>query len=298
MSEILNQSLLETSFAQKQRLAYIDFTLYFTGMMTRSEIVQHFELGLAAATRDINLYKSLKPHNMRYDNAVKKYFIAPDFTPLFAHDAHKTLIKLAHQISDGSDAIGEVEFPVEKPSNLNTPNIDVIATLSQAMVQHKVVSVIYTSLSSGSGARELVPHSIVDNGQRWHVRAFDRKSQSFRDFVLTRLSQVSIIDDETVYAEEQAADEQWQTLLPLTLIPHRKNISHPTAIELDFGMTDGKLIVHVRKAMAGYLLRRWNVDCSPHASLKGAEYQLQLANLEVLDEADNRTIAPGYHLHS
>ncbi len=297
MSEILNESLLEMSFAQKQRLAYIDFTLYFTGMMTRSEIVQHFELGLAAATRDINLYKSLKPHNMRYDNAVKKYFIAPEFTPLFAHDAHKTLIKLAHQISDGSDVIGEVEFPVEKPSNLNTPNIDVIATLSQAMVQHKVVSVIYTSLSSGSGARELVPHSIVDNGQRWHVRAFDRKSQSFRDFVLTRLSQVSIIEDETVYAEEQAADEQWQTLLPLTLIPHSKNISHPTAIELDFGMTDGKLIVHVRKAMAGYLLRRWNVDCSPHASLKGAEYQLQLANLEVLDEADNRTIAPGYHLH-
>jgi len=297
MSEILNESLLEMSFAQKQRLAYIDFTLYFTGMMTRSEIVQHFELGLAAATRDINLYKSLKPHNMRYDNAVKKYFIAPEFTPLFAHDAHKTLIKLAHQISNGSDTIGEVEFPVEKPTNLNTPNIDVIATLSQAMVQHKVVSVIYTSLSSGSGARELVPHSIVDNGQRWHVRAFDRKSQSFRDFVLTRLSQVSIIEDETVYAEEQAADEQWQTLLPLTLIPHSKNISHPTAIELDFGMTDGKLIVHVRKAMAGYLLRRWNVDCSPHASLKGAEYQLQLANLEVLDEADNRTIAPGYHLH-
>ena len=50
--------------------------------------------------------------------------------------------------------------------------------------------------------------------------------------------------------------------------------------------------------MAGYLLRRWNVDCSPHASLKGAEYQLQLANLEVLDEAENRTITPGYHLHS
>ena len=298
MAETLKESLPDMSFAQKQRLAYIDFTLYFTGMMTRSQIVQHFELGLAAATRDINLYKSLKPDNMHYDNAVKKYFIAPEFSPLFTHDAHKTLIKLTHQISDGSDAIGEVAFPVEKPSNLNTPNIDVIATLSQAMIQHKVVSVIYTSLSSGSGARELVPHSIVDNGQRWHVRAFDRKSQSFRDFVLTRLSHVSMMDDETVYAEEQAADEQWQTLLPLTLIPHSKNISHPTAIELDFGMTDGKLIVHVRKAMAGYLLRRWNVDCSPHASLKGAEYQLQLANLEVLDEADNRTIAPGYHLHS
>ena len=104
MAETLNKPLPEMSFAQKQRLAYIDFTLYFTGMMTRSQIVQHFELGLAAATRDINLYNHSRTIWV-YDNTVKKYFIAPEFSPLFTHDAHKTLIKLAHQISDGSDAL-------------------------------------------------------------------------------------------------------------------------------------------------------------------------------------------------
>ncbi len=61
----------EFSFAQKQRLAYIDFKLYFTGMVTRSEIVSHFELGLAAATRDLKFYKDNAPDNMAYDNVEK-----------------------------------------------------------------------------------------------------------------------------------------------------------------------------------------------------------------------------------
>ena len=56
------------NFAQKQRLAYIDFKLYFTGIVTRSEIVNHFELGLAAATRDINYYKVAKAEHPLFNN--------------------------------------------------------------------------------------------------------------------------------------------------------------------------------------------------------------------------------------
>ena len=149
------------------------------------------------------------------------------------------------------------------------------------------------SLSSGSGARELVPHSIVDNGQRWHVRAFDRKSQSFRDFVLTRFSKV------TVKAEPEAHecienDKEWGRLISLEIVPHPKNIKYPTAIELDYAMEEGVLTLEVRAAMAGYLLRRWNVDCTKHASLRTGEYQLWLRNQQSLANTDNLAIAPGY----
>ena len=46
--------------------------------------------------------------------------------------------------------------------------------------------------------------------------------------------------------------------------------------------------------MAGYLLRRWNVDCTADAELVGAEYQLWLKNRKALFGAENLTIAPGY----
>ncbi|UUO22460.1 WYL domain-containing protein [Colwellia sp. M166] len=286
----------EFSFAQKQRLAYIDFKLYFTGMVTRSEIVSHFELGLAAATRDLKFYKDNAPENMAYDNVEKKYFITTQFKPIFKHDARRTLIKLANNISDGFDSIGDTSFPIESPSPLNVPDIDIIAKLSQAIINQKPISVIYTSLSSGSGARELVPHSIVDNGLRWHLRAYDRKSKLFRDFVLTRITKVTIQAQTPSPEEDKLEDHQWMRMVPLQIIPHPNNVKHPTAIKLDFGMEKGMLEVNVRAAMAGYLLRRWNVDCSESASLSGPEYQLYLQNIQTLYGAENLAIAPGYQL--
>tara|TARA_B110000211_G_C14093327_1_gene560853 strand:+ start:775 stop:1644 length:870 start_codon:yes stop_codon:yes gene_type:complete len=284
----------EFSFAQKQRLAYIDFKLYFTGMVTRSEIVSHFELGLAAATRDLKFYKDNAPENMAYNNVEKKYFITTQFKPIFKHDARRTLIKLANNISDGFDSIGDTSFPIESPSPLNVPDIDIIAKLSQAIINQKPIGVIYTSLSSGSGARELVPHSIVDNGLRWHLRAYDRKSKSFRDFVLTRITKVTILAQTLSPKEDKLEDHQWMRMVPLQIIPHPNNVKHPTAIKLDFGMEKGMLEVNVRAAMAGYLLRRWNVDCSESASLSGPEYQLYLQNSQTLYGAENLAIAPGY----
>ncbi|MBQ4849837.1 WYL domain-containing protein [Pseudoalteromonas sp. MMG012] len=286
----------EFSFAQKQRLAYIDFKLYFTGMVTRSEIVSHFELGLAAATRDLKFYKDNAPENMAYDNVEKKYFITTQFKPIFKHDVRRTLIKLANNISDGFDSIGDISFPIESPSPLNVPDIDIIAKLSQAIINHKPISVIYTSLSSGSGVRELVPHSIVDNGLRWHVRAFDRKTNSFRDFVLTRITKVTIQAQTPSPEEDKLEDHQWMRMVPLQIIPHPNNVKHPTAIKLDFGMKKGILEVNVRAAMAGYLLRRWNVDCSESGTLSGPEYQLYLQNSQTLYGAENLAIAPGYQV--
>jgi hypothetical protein len=294
-----NNKLEQVNFAQKRRLAFIDFLLLFKGSFSRSDLTNKFEMGMANATRDIALYRELAPANTEFDNPGKVYCQSTRFRPLFEHDARKTLVKLANNISDGFDAIGDIQFPVEAPSQLNVPDIFVVARLVQAILNNKSVSVIYTSLSSGSASRELVPHSIVDNGLRWHVRAFDRKSSSFRDFVLTRISKVKLLGD---YLAEKAPqqheykleDHQWQRIMPLQLIPHPNNVQFPTAIEMDYGMSNGVLNLDVRAALAGYLLRRWNVDCTEDARLIGGEYQLWLRNQQSLYGAENLAIAPGY----
>ena len=111
--------------------------------------------------------------------------------------------------------------------------------------------------------------------------------------MLTRISKVTIID--TPNEEESAqSDTEWQHLIPLQLVPHPKNIEHPTAIEMDYGMENSQLLINVRAAMAGYLLRRWNVDCSERGTLEGAEYQLWLQNRFTLNDVRNLAIAPGY----
>ncbi|WP_339720486.1 WYL domain-containing protein [uncultured Paraglaciecola sp.] len=285
---------INVNYAQKQRLAFIDFLLMFKGSFSRSDLTKKFEMGMANATRDISLYKELAPDNAELDNPTKQYYQTNKFKPLFKHDARKTLIKLANNISDGFDAIGDVKFPVEAPSQLNVPDIFVVAKLVQAILNQKSVSIIYTSLSSGSKSRELVPHSIVDNGLRWHVRAYDRKSKSFRDFVLTRISKVTIKTQNFESHENKLEDHQWMRMMPLQLVAHPNNVQYPIAIAMDYGMENGVLELNVRAALAGYLLRRWNVDCTLDANLAGGEYQLWLRNRQTLYGAENLAIAPGY----
>lgn len=294
----IDHSVLEKlSYAQRQRLAYIDFCLLFKGEIYRNDLIKRFEVGLSAGSRDFNLYKELAPHNLVYDHQLKRYFQTDGFQPVFEHDAKRTLVKLANDISDGFDAIGDVQFPVEAPSSLNVPDIFIVANIVQATLKPQALHITYTSLSNGESQREIVPHSIVDNGLRWHVRGYDRKSESFRDFVLTRISQAKLTDNfqATAEPEEQRdADHEWQRMIPLQLVPHPHNVAHNKAIEMDYGMTNGVLTIDVRAAMAGYLLRRWNVDCTEDGTLLGPEYQLWLRNRTSLMNTSNLAIAPGY----
>lgn len=282
------------NFAQKQRLSYIDFSLMFKGSVSRRDLTSKFEMGMANATRDLALYKDLAPENIMFDQKERTYFQSTTFKPLFDYDPRQTLAKLSNKISDGFDGVLEIPFPVDAPYQLNVPDIFIVAKLVQAILKEKPISIIYTSLSSGSKAREIVPHTIIDNGLRWHVRAYDRKTKSFRDFVLTRISKVTIKDTKPETHEAKIEDHQWMRMMPLELVPHPNNIEHPTAIALDYGMNNGVLEINIRTAMAGYLLRRWNVDCTEDASLQGGEYQLWLRNRQTLYGADNLLIAPGY----
>lgn len=290
----LETKFKDVSYAQKQRLSYIEFCLMFRGHLTRNDLVQRFEVGLSAGTRDLNLYRELAPHNLDYDSKQKKYFQTTNFKPVFSHDARKTLVKLANNISDGFDAIGDINFPVDAPSQLNVPDIFIVAKVVQAILNNKSINIIYTSLSSGSKARDIVPHSIIDNGLRWHVRAYDKNTNSFRDFVLTRFSKVTIKDDMPEVFEEKTEDHQWNRKVPLHIEPHPNNVKFPTAIAMDYGMTNKILEIEIRAALVGYLLRRWNVDCTEDASLSGGEYQLWLKNSKSIFGAENLAIAPGF----
>jgi len=139
-----------------------------------------------------------------------------------------------------------------------------------------------------------VPHALVDNGQRWHVRAYDRANTLFSDFVITRISKGLMMDGGKVASHERAeADDQWNRTVELKLIPHPK-LKHKGAVEADYGMRSGALLVKCRAAVAGYALRQWGVDCSRVHRLDAAEFQLALANHDALAQADSAALAPGY----
>lgn len=293
--------LSEISQVQKERLSHIDFRAYFLGGIGRSDLVSRFGIGEAAATRDITLYRELVPKNLEYDTQVRSYLKSEAFKPLFDYSPAQVLAALSHGF--GEDFVGshKAMIPCATPAELNKPILPVLAVLTRAIHRKRVVRIQYRSIDSGLSTREIVPFVLVDNGLRWHVRAYDRKREAFIDFVITRITDPVITDSEPQEHETREADIQWNRIVEMELVAHPK-LPHPETIEMDYAMQDGVLKVNVRAAVAGYVLRRWNVDCTEDHSLrgtgnnsqKGAEYHLWLRNRQALYGVQNLVLAPGY----
>jgi WYL domain len=279
---------------QRERLSHIDFKLYFLGELRRADMVERFETGPAGATRDIAQYREIAPENLGLDPASKAYRPTPDFVPLFEHRPERVLTALSQGFGEG---IGEQSRPMlrcEFPAALSLPKMSILAPITRAINRGKAVRLGYTSIDSGKTEREFVPLALVDIGTRWHVRAFDRLRKEFRDFVFTRMHNPVVLEDSPVLEEETAEfDVQWSRIIQLELVPH-PNHPRPEVVRMDYEMPDGKLRVNVRAANAGYILRRWNVDCSPDHHLEGPEFALWLADPLALYGASNAHLAPGY----
>ena len=279
--------------ATRDRIAHIDFTLLFKGEAVRADLVDRFSIAAAQATKDFTMYRELAPGNIEYDQKLKLHKRGEAFEPLFDYDVVRTLATISQGYGDGFT--GKVKPPLacEAPYHLNKPSLSIVAKVTEAIHKGKALSITYVSLSSGETTREIVPHTLVDNGLRWHVRGFDRKHGEFRDFVLTRIKAAVVLEDSTLSETElETQDRQWNRFVELELVPHPR-IEHSEAIELDYGMTGGVLKVEIRAATAGYLLRQWHVDCSTEHSLMGFEYQLWLRNSQALYGVTNLSIAPG-----
>ena len=285
---------MDINQAQQERLSHIDFKACFLGTIGRSDLVTRFGIKEAAATRDITLYKDLAPENLEYDTKAKIYIRASSFEPLFDYSPSQALAALAHGFGDDFVGKHKALIACEAPAQLNNPDLETLSVLTRAIYQHKAVSLVYRSLSSGRGTREVVPFVLVDNGLRWHIRGYDRKRSRFSDFVITRISDPEIVEGGVKEHESRERDIQWNRIVELEIVPHPK-LKHPKTIETDYAMENGVLKVNVRAAVAGYVLRRWNVDCSENHKLDGPENHLWLKNRQALYGVENLVIAPGYN---
>lgn len=278
--------------AQRERLAFIDFSLEFFGQIARADLIQKFGTGLASCTRDLALYKELAPENAVLMHENKRYVRSDAFRAIFEHDPESVLRTLAKGFGDGFSLQQEKSQVCFDAIRLVHPSSEIISAIMRAIYSNSAIACQYESLNSGTTKRELVPHAIVNNGHRWHVRAYDRKSKEFRDFVCTRFKRIELQETKPKGNELADMDCAWNTLCELQLVPHPR-LNHSKAIEMDYGMSKGMLQIEVRAALANYLLRQWNVDCTDNGTLTGDEYQLYLKNKNSLVDLIDFSITPG-----
>jgi len=276
-------------------MKYIDFRLYFAGKVGRTELMNRFGIKEAAATRDFATYKQIAQENLELDHVEKVYCKTGKFKPKFIDelDSKVLLRALVHGMGDDFAVSATPLVPCELPIRLSPTKLDKLAAISRAVFAKGIVRIGYMSSSGDEKEREIVPFSFAGNGLRWHVRAFDRLKRRFADFVINRIVSVDEVAGDLHEEEQKEHDDQWNRIVRLEIEPH-PSCETKRMVEYEYEMSEGCLEVKVRAALAGYVLRLWNVDCSRDYSLKGPQYHLCLSNRESLYDVQNAAIAPGY----
>lgn len=220
----------------------------------------------------------MAPGNLSYNVRLKCYEINQSFKAIF--NIHMFI-----------ERIPVYTIPkLHKPADNDA--IERIALISRAIHSTQLLSIAYSSASSGKSTREIIPVAFADNLLRWHLRAYDRRRAKFVDFVFSRIEKVQPIKSGTIDDHEYPnKDTQWHTFVKLQIKAHPHNLSDTTT----FDMGNEVRTVRLRAAMAGYFLRLWNVDCSHDARLKGKEYQYILSNLTKVSKVADLKLAPGYN---
>jgi hypothetical protein len=292
-SKLVAEQLSKLSQAQRERLFYVEVKAYFCGDLTRADIERRFGVRPAASARDLSSYKSLAPSNLFYNAALRNYEPTESFNPIFEHSADRVLSWFRDGYGDSLDLRIQRTVPCEAASDLVRPDLETLAVLTRAIAGHKQIKVSYLSLTSGSSVKTLSPLALADTGQRWHLRAYDCERDRFADFSITRIVKAKSLEIDIPLTQRIEADIQWARVVRLELVPHPK-VKHPKAIEADYQMKKGMLVLEMRAPLVGYALRRWAVDCTDKNSLDPNSYHLKLKNLQTLYGVDSAALAPGY----
>src|SRR5262245_3500922 len=126
------QHVESLSHAQRERLAYIDFRLYFLGEVGRPDLITRFGIAPAGATRDLALYREIAPKNIEFDGSNKVYRIGKAFAPVFEHAPERVLSSLTFGFGDGAGDVLRPPLPCESPLALSRPKMDVLAPICRA----------------------------------------------------------------------------------------------------------------------------------------------------------------------
>lgn len=268
------------------RYRYIEIIALWEGRLTTRHLCETFGIGRQQASKDINTYlREIGANNLEYDKYLKGYKPATHFKPVLTQglaDEYLHLMARNNQLSKMFESLNLQPANIEV---LSIPVRDVRPQLLRAIItaarQQRRLEVDYVSVQHPDReGRIIVPHTLVHNGLRWHVRAWCEKNQQYRDFVLSRFRGNADMMDESDNGVQ--ADEAWNRQVTIRIAPDpRLSKEQRQVVARDYGMERGVLRVVTRGALVQYALQSLHIDTSP-ARLKPEARQITVQNLEEL----------------
>ncbi|KAE9627139.1 WYL domain-containing protein [Aeromonas veronii] len=284
----------ELTWDQTLRFRLLEIVLQWEGRLTTNHLMTAFNIGRQQASRDINHYLTYySPVGLIYDRSLKGYKPTEQFVPRFSEGKVDEYLMLLHrekqhqrQHEAGLLTLPLMDLRYGHIEILDVPNrhIDpkIVRGLVQAVRGQLRVDVDYVSLSSEEqSGRNIVPHTLVYDGIRWHVRAYCEKKGVYLDFVMSRFRGEPELLDTSPHGRDQ--DLEWNTQVTAVVIPNPTlSTGQQAIIASDYAMPDGKLLLNQRIPLIHYALERMQVSYNGDHEQYPLLYPLVLANRDEL----------------
>ncbi|EJB5269400.1 WYL domain-containing protein [Vibrio vulnificus] len=247
------------------RYRMIEVIALWEGRLTTNHLIKSFGIGRQQASKDINSYLSeVAPGNLVYDKQLKGYKPSDSFAPQLTSGHADEYLHILARSEDMAVTFNELDMGFENVSMVRpvTRNISpqVLRPLVQAIREKKRVDISYTSLKDGIEVERIIsPHTLVCTPLRWHVRAYCEHSKGYRDFVLSRIRGIPMLEAKRVKGREH--DVLWNTPLTVDLMPDpRLTEAQANVLAHDYGMEEGSLTIPTNAALVRYVLDAYNID--------------------------------------
>ncbi|GBO90450.1 WYL domain-containing protein [Marinobacter salsuginis] len=258
-------------FSREDRYRAMEVLLQWEGACNASRLSELFRVRRENVTRHIQEYRAEFPGQMDYDAIGKVFRPTPAFEPRYSRGVISEYLTLARRFYTGD---GNHSWLDCGPSPHIEPDPAIFRGIISAIKDQQPLLVTYRSWNHPSGLqRRIHPHALAYSGLRWHCRAFDERTESFRDFHLGRIDQLDH-DGETGTGTTGTHDRDWNEYISLTIVPNPKlSDDEQNLVRADYGMIEGKLSVQCRRSMAHYVLQGYQVptggdspDMNPRAT--------------------------------
>jgi WYL domain len=254
-----------------QRLEFIEFRLFWDGVLNRADIIDRFGVSAVQASADLALYKELASENLDYDASQKRFVAGRKFAPRILEpnaDRYLTQLKAIEDkvITVSDTSIGALPTMDAMPVPHRRVDPSILRRLLIAIRRQRGLAIFYHSMNSKRPApiwRNFTPHAFAFDGLRWHVRAYCHLEERFKDFVLSR---ILVLGNEIDPGRLASEDVNWSEFFDAVLIPNPKLAeSQRETVARDYEMTDGCLRVPVRRALLYYFNKRLRLDVADEA---------------------------------
>lgn len=273
----------DMKWSAEKRIEFIEFRLFWDGKINRNDIVKKFNISVPQASLDISKYQEMAPGNMEYNLSEKHYFASKSFKPKFLNPNSDQYLAQLKCISDkviaDSDAwVSNLPSLDSLPILHRIVDIKILREIVYATNNKKALEIYYQSMSEKNTDplwRWITPHTFVNDGFRWHIRAFCHIDNRFKDFLLSRIIKTRGYADPI-----NEKDNDWFEYINVILKPNPKlTKQQKIIIELDYGMKNGAVTIPIRKAFSFYFQRMLKTNIA--SSLDSKEVPVIVANPEV-----------------